>query len=369
MTCTGSPGDPTVADQPPFDFTDPVACLTNLPGLLGHYPSRTFVLMVRREGAPDPGPLLVRELDDAVGALAALGTAAPMMAEEGNDCADVLVVHESWPGCVGGRAPDGRELADVLMAGGLHPMNYAGARAIRPGTPVSLWTGEEIGRIGDPVASWAAVKLHDSGEAIAAGVDEHRGRFAVRDADVDGRAAAALRKAAGEVRGLRKGVGAIPGGVTGVRRFHEEWERLLADVDEGRVRLDDAMAEPAHLLVLARPLVSLLLRDMTMTAIGGDHADTVRVIWLRCAQLFRGTARANALACYAIDRFAHGSPATADAALAAALETDPGHSLTQLLRAAMMSGGGRTAVEAMLDAAEGVRRAVHGDGEGDCDGD
>lgn len=362
MTCTGSRGERSVTDQPPFDFTDPVACLTNLPGLLGHYPARTFVLMVRGEGSARPGPLLVRELDDAAGVLAAVESAAPMMAEEDNDCADVLVIDATWPECVGSRAPGGRELADALMGGGLHPTGYAGVRAVRAGEPVTSWTGEELGRIGDPAASWAAGKLYDSGEAIAADARRQRQRFDVRDGDADGRAAAALRKAAGEVRGLRKGAGA--GGLSAVRRFHGEWEGLLADVAEGRILVDDAVANPRHLLVLARPLVSLLLRDMTMTAIGGARADAARVLWLRCAQLFRGTARANALACYAIDRFTAGSPATADAALTAALQTDPDHSLSRLLRAAMMSGGGRTAVEAMLDAAEGVRRAVHGDDAG-----
>lgn len=359
MTSPGASAGPDHLPDPPFDFADPAENLTNLPGLLGHYPSGTLILLARAEGDAAPGPLLVRELDDVDGFLAAIDSAAPMMSGEGHDCADVLVVDERWPDCVGGSVPDGADVADALMAGGLQPVTYAGVRAIRPGEPVRDWRGAVIGEVGDPVSSWAAGKLYDSGEMIAADRDELRARFRPQGDDPGGEAAEALRRASGDVRRLRKGIDGD--GVAEVRRYHGQWERLVAAVDDGDVLVDEALADPGNLRVLARPLVSLLLRDMTMTAVMCESAPTARVLWLRCAQLFRGTARSNALACYAIDRFVNGSPAAADAALTEALETDPEHSLSRLLRTATMSGNGRMAVQSMLEAADAVFGAVYAD--------
>ena len=57
----------------------------------------------------------------------------------------------------------------------------------------------------------------------------------------------------------------------------------------------------------------------------------------------------------------HGNPAIARAALDAALETDPDHSLSQLLFAAMASGRGHEALRSMLEATTAILGEVHPD--------
>ncbi|PMC61501.1 hypothetical protein CJ204_10710 [Corynebacterium xerosis] len=361
-----------------MNVADPVDCLTNLPGLLGHYPDESLVLVIGDTDLEQPGPILVRTLDgDELGAVR---HAAREMADEGHERADVYVISRTWDFIVDGSPSPLPLVADVISEAGLEVVHFAGVHRLRAGEAVVDIDGGELGAIGDPVRCWASQRLHDSGEAIAADAEALHDRFRPEPAAFRIGAGEALRRANADVREPRRvgrttrasaGAAASADGeaMAEVRSHHLEWLELVAAVDRGDVSADDALTSPQHLRTLARPLVSLLLRDMTMGVILGAAAPTARALWLGSARLFRGTARANALACYAIDRCVHGSPSIAKAALNAALETDPGHSLSQLLLAAMSSGRGEEALRSMLQATEDIIGAVHPDGAGHFDDD
>lgn len=361
-----------------MNVADPVDCLTNLPGLLGHYPDESLVLVIGDTDLEQPGPILVRTLDGDE--LDAVRHAAREMADEGHERADVYVISRTWDFIVDGSPSPLRLVADVISEAGLEVVHFAGVHRLRAGEAVVDIDGGELGAIGDPVRCWASQRLHDSGEAIAADAEALHDRFRPEPAAFRIGAGEALRRANADVREPRRvgrttrasaGAAASADGeaMAEVRSHHLEWLELVAAVDRGDVSADDALTSPQHLRTLARPLVSLLLRDMTMGVILGAAAPTARALWLGSARLFRGTARANALACYAIDRCVHGSPSIAKAALDAALETDPGHSLSQLLLAAMSSGRGEEALRSMLQATEDIIGAVHPDGAGHFDDD
>ena len=359
-----------------MNVADPVDCLTNLPGLLGHYPDESLVLVIGDIDLEQPGPILVRTLDgDELGAVR---HAAREMADEGHERADVYVISRTWDFIVDGAPSPLPLVADVISEAGLEVVHFAGVHRLRAGEAVVDIDGGELGAIGDPVRCWASQRLHDSGEAIAADAEALHDRFRPEPAAFRIGAGEALRRANAAVREPRRvgrttrtSAGAVASAdgdaMAEVRSHHLEWLELVAAVDRGDVSADDALTAPQHLRTLARPLVSLLLRDMTMGVILGAAAPTARALWLGSARLFRGTARANALACYAIDRCVHGSPSIAKAALDAALETDPGHSLSQLLLAAMSSGRGEEALRSMLEATEDIIGAVHPDGAGHID--
>lgn len=355
---------------PPMDVADPADFLTNLPGLLGYYPTESLVLVVGDRFLSGPGPVLVRPLDDDISG--ALDCAAGDMAEEGHERADVYVVSESWgrvtgtaPGDPGPAGAAADAAAEVLGRHGLHLGGIAGVARLRPGAEVTDFDGEPLGRLGEPAACWASGLLHRAGEIIAPDADALAERFRPDPPETRIAAAEAQRRARDDVRRTgrdRAGAGATAGGaapVEAVRAQHLEWIRLVDAVDCGDVAVEDALSDVGNLTVLARPLISLLLRDVTMCEILGDAADTVRVLWLGCARLFRGTARANALACYAIDRYLNGNAGIAKAALDAALDTDPGHSLSQLLYRAMASGRGEDALTSMLRATTAMLADIH----------
>lgn len=346
-----------------MDLADPVDFLTNLPGLLGYYPDESLVLVFGDRHLREPGPVLVRRFDGAD--VDAVRLAAGEMAAEGHERADVYVVSESWCG-----VPDGRRLrfpgiASALGDFGIEVVQFAGVEVLRAGADVLDPDGHPLGMLGEPAVSWASGKLHESGEAIAANVETLRERFRPEPAGLRIAAGEALRRADDDVRGIRR-AGGLPGpdAMAQVREHHLEWLSLVDAVDRGDVSAEDALTEPMHLRTLARPLVSLLLRDLTMCEILGGTEEAVRALWLGCARIFRGSARANALACYAIDRHVHGNPTIARAALDAALQTDPGHSLSQLLMAAMTSGRGDEALRSMLEATSAILGEVHPEGSG-----
>lgn len=339
-----------------IDPDDPVDYLTNVPGLIGFYPSESLVLVIR-DGDDDPGPLLVRDLpgdaDDAVSSAElheAVAVAAEQMSDDGYAAADVYVISRRWA-----RGADGMPwwstILGALADGGLAPNIFAGAAAVRAGEKIIGLGGGVFGVVGDPSGSAAARLLHAAGEHIAARSGDLRDRFRPEPAGLRVAAGEALRRAGDDVIGIRRAGGGVDGAeLDDVRRYHLTWLMLVEAVHRGDVTVEEALGNPEHLRTLARPLVSLLLRDMAMGSVLDESEPTVRALWLGCARLFRGTARANALACYAMDRQMFGSPSVARAALDAALETDPTHSLSMLLGAAFASGRSDIAIRSMLEA-------------------
>lgn len=377
MTTRGHDADrnarPPYPMGPTMNPADAVDMLTNLPGLLGYHPRECLVLVFGDRFLCEPGPVLVRGIDGTD--VDAVRLAAGDMAAEGHERADVYVISEAWPGGGGdgdggndlGGTGDGHDLrrrCDGIVAAledfDIDVVQFAGVDAVYAGASVTDADGHVLGVLGDPAVSWASDRLHSSGEAIAANVESLRERFHPEPAGLRIAAGEALRRADDDVRGLRRaGGGSGPEAMDLVREHHLEWLSLVGAVDRGDISVDDALTEPMHLRILARPLVSLLLRDLTMCEILGDVEDTVRALWLGCARIFRGTARANALACYAIDRHVHGNATIAKAALDAALVTDPGHSLSQLLLVAMTSGRGEEALRSMLEVTTAILGEVH----------
>ncbi|MFD5867103.1 DUF4192 domain-containing protein [Corynebacterium sp. NPDC060344] len=351
-----------------MDVADPADFLTNLPGLLGYYPCESLVLVFGDRDLDEPGPVLVRQLGDDDVDARAVRMAADAMADEGHERVDVYVIADSWAGTEQELERRFGYIESALESADLRVVEFAGVRALRAGEQVWSIDGFGIGTLGEPAASWASGHLHCSGEAISPDIDAMRERFLPEPAACRITAGEALRRAGGDVHGVRAGGLPGPAAMEQVREFHLEWLALVDAVDRGDVSVEDALGAPDHLRTLARPLVSLLLRDLTMCEILGPSADTVRVLWLGCGRLFRGSARSNALACYAIDRYLHGNASIAKAALDAAVDTDPEHSLSNLLFAAMASGRGDEALRSMLEATTAILGEVHPGGHGDADG-
>ncbi|WP_295628475.1 DUF4192 domain-containing protein [uncultured Corynebacterium sp.] len=374
---------PSPPDRDPatgMNLDDPVDCLTNLPGLLGHYPVESLILVAGDDLFAEPGPILVRRLDgdgdggegeapstDADATVDAVHAAVRELVDEGHERVDVYVVSETWCSPAGDDGGNRRgmaaEIAAAITDGGLRIGRHAGVREVRKRAAVVDAAGRLLGHLGDPTNCWASDRLHASGEVIAPDRAAVLDRFRPDEGADAGAVAEAVRKAHEDVRTLRRSAG-MPSGsaLREVRLHHVAWLMLVEAVDGGDVPFDEALSDPGHVRTLARPLISLLLRDMTMSAVLDDTEPTVRALWLGCARIFRGTVRANALACYAIDRQVHGSASVAGAAVDAALETDPSHSLSQLLAATFASGRAGTALRAMLEATGAVIDEVHAEG-------
>ena len=236
-----------------MNVADPVDCLTNLPGLLGHYPDESLVLVIGDIDLEQPGPILVRTLDgDELGAVR---HAAREMADEGHERADVYVISRTWDFIVDGAPSPLPLVADVISEAGLEVVHFAGVHRLRAGEAVVDIDGGELGAIGDPVRCWASQRLHDSGEAIAADAEALHDRFRPEPAAFRIGAGEALHRANADVREPRRvgrttrasaGSAVSAGGdaMAEVRSHHLEWLELVAAVDRGEVSADDALTAP-----------------------------------------------------------------------------------------------------------------------------
>lgn len=342
---------------PPIDLTDPASCLTNLPGLLGFHPRGRLIAVVHG-GGRDAGPILTRPAPppERVPMHLAAGLAEVRGGDGARPWVDVFLVDRSWPAAAARRA----EVAAAARLAGHRLRTWAGAARVAAGVPLRDDRGAVLGVLGDPAASAAARHLAAAGEAIAAGPGALAERFAP-----DPAAAAAGAAALAEVRAEWAGLLAAERPEQTLRRrraWLADWEGLVAEVAAGRLGIGEVLGEVDRLRVLARALVDLTVRDTTMCAIGDEREPVARALWLAAAGAFEGEPRAHALAIYGLDRYARGCPAVADAALAAAEEAHPGHSLSALLRRAIDAGRGSMAVRSMTSTSRELAEALRGPG-------
>lgn len=77
--------------------------------------------------------------------------------------------------------------------------------------------------------------------------------------------------------------------------------------------------------------MSKTLRDMSIALIDSPYCDAVSILWEYSARVFSGEARANSLACFAIERLVSGAISVAEYALQAAVTEVPRHTLSTLI--------------------------------------
>ncbi|MEJ6019560.1 DUF4192 domain-containing protein [Corynebacterium sp. H113] len=349
----------------PFDITDPIAFLTNIPGLIGYYPAgeilvfgSTWEVVAGPESVTEhlrPGPLLVRPLCGDESLVDHLIDVAVTLSREGHNRVDIFVVEDGWGGAMG-VAPDKETLDDIFHPHDISVAGYYGVQELYQGELVTDRDGNAIGEVGCVSVSPSALEYTRAGETIAPSIDEVLDRFAEDTVPRRELAARALQLARADVRRptrLRLGKHNQTLAV-----FFTEWQELIDEIRSGTRSLDQVFDDEASLRVIARCLDNVILRDMTLTALADDTADTARDVWLQCARVFAGTARANALACYALDRFHAGMSLIAQAALFVAMETDPEHSLTRLLEQALFAHIMGDALQTMVETAESVVDSV-----------
>ncbi len=353
-------------DTRPIDIpADPAAALTNLPGLLGHHISEHLVLLQRGPGAR-PGPILMRTLagvDDLVDLFHRTGA----LLDPYDGPLDILVISRSWPRGLPEEEAVRAALGPEVVVGG-----YAGVAAIAAGEPVTLRDGTPAGVVQDPALSWTALALSQAGEAISPDLAALDARFTPEDdPGRTGPAAEALDLARRDIARLAARYRSIgeEGAARQLLTWYDDWDRLLRDLRDRGAGIDEVLGRVGDLRVLARALINLTVRDLTIDVIACADAPLARVLWLECARLFTGTARANALACYALDRWFHGCPGIAERALDAARAADPEHTLTALLDRAISVGRGGEAATSMIRAAERLHVALGVAGYGVRPGD
>ncbi|WP_448850910.1 DUF4192 domain-containing protein [Corynebacterium sp. 335C] len=342
----------------------PAPTLTNVPGLLGHHVAEHLILLQRHRGAPLPGPMLMKDIDDDLDVVALLSRTAELLDPRDGVVLDVLVVSRGWPEAF----PAPHEVEEAL-APRIDLGAYSGVPAIAAGAPVTDRDGTPRGLVDDPALSPAAGILADAGEAICEDAGALVARFAP-ESDGERRAAAAEAQDLAERDVARLAARHCAIGEAGAARrllsWYDEWDALLRDLRDRGAGVDEVLSGVPTLRVLARGLVNLTVRDLTIDVIASADAPLARLLWLECARLFTGRARANALACYALDRWHHGCQGIAEHALAAARDADPGHTLTGLMDRAIAAGRGDEAAATMITASSRLHAAMgeaaYGDG-------
>lgn len=338
-------------DHPPFDEVDPGLMLTNMPGFAGHHLTDTIIVALGNTERPNRDIVLHRSLDHPAGvtgllrgAMDALDPAAP------GDYLCVYVISRRWPQGL----PDKRTVARALGCRELRL--YLGVTAITGGAPVTDHTGEVVSHTGDPAASNSARRLAEAGEALVTDVIDIDARFA---ADTSGRVPIASRAqhlAQADCDTIPRSFRRIidEGEATTALEWVGEWDTVIEVLRHGDESIDDIFTDEHHLRALARPLLHLSLRDLTLACALTPDADLARLLWLEGARVFTGFARANALGCYGLDRWRAGVHGVAERAFRQALDAYPEHSLSLLMLESIAEGLGDQAVNTMLEASRGL---------------
>ncbi len=231
-----------------------------------------------------------------------------------------------------------------------------------------------VGNIGDCTSTELAHRLSAAGECIAENIDAFEQRFRrLALSDRGGKDVGKLQRETSwkwlQQRAESDVNYPIPldrrKDKTLIQRYYRQWREalisLVASVEtremesyanegrndgsyEGRYesaeveRFLSELAEDEPLVALIRPLCDYSLRDLSIGLTDSAIGSKLARLWLLFARALNDEARANALACYAMERYLRGATPIAWAALRVAREAYPGHNLTRILTQMICAG-------------------------------
>lgn len=363
--------------QPTTTLGTPGEIIANIPGVLGFYPEESLIITTFfREGESSShtlGPVLRINLDEA--------DLLPDIADALEPVAPDLILAFIISG-----APDSAEVAvlvdrllDGAENGSLDVLACWTATGIFSGEPYHRVFGppprdlEDVaespewvsGRIPEVVRAAATRKMLEAGQLPEVNRNAAYSFFDRGNPRIDPEETALLqRRSSFFSRETIREVAETPGGFA-YRSVLDSISDLLHDI-AGKRDLDEQwVAGEADLLCEAAScLHTSLLRD-SLIHFCAQRPQESMVLFLAVARTFDGLPRSNALCLYAIAALSAGLSARAVPAVAAALETTPGHNLSVLISQGLRAGKGRTIVEACLRGNELLRRRYDVDPEED----
>lgn len=347
--------------------------LTCLPGIIGFYPTSHLIAIgvddVPIEMAPqcevcgtpggcgtgvspedliEFGPVLVRDLrgiadpfDSSVyeGSCSAIEL-AERCRSAGVPRVLLAVISPQWPE-MGARVLTARrhwlrEFHEALHEVGISVEYLLGAEEIYPGEPVTDAYGNCLGIIDDPLHSPQAQELLSIGEKIVP-TEYHFRKRVLYDEDLVRPIAQALSSIENSAREklAKHGPLTLSRHKLVIRRYFDGFFAIVQALYDGTRDLDDVMEEPTCLETIYYTSVSKTLRDMSIALINSQYRRVLCEIWERSARVFSGEARANALACFAIERLIMGARRIAEFSLEEAVLEEKKHTLSMLILMAM----------------------------------
>lgn len=347
---------------------EPSVFLTNLPGIVGFYPRGQVVIAalyrkqvedliagtVECDPASHAGPMLIKDVTSMEQDPDMVRAAADFLLDEGCTHADVFIIDEAW-----GIEKDSTPITGWLKEGGLHDVRLAGVATISAGEVVTDERGEIVGIVGDSLMTANADLISRQGEKIFATYEEYRSYFrGGQFHDAEDRAhIETLRERATVVE--RPRTLKIGSDNAALIEHFDMLKRAVEDVADGVINAHEAVRDDSSGYAIAAALTNVTLRDMSMIFITSQLAQAMAEIWREAAIVHRGNLRANALACFAIAKFAGGLENFAQTALDEATREQPNHSLTQLLEIAVANQIVPRCIGTILSAAQEVLRRVY----------
>lgn len=347
---------------------EPSVFLTNLPGIVGFYPrGQVVIAALYRQQVEDlidgkvefdptahAGPMLIKDVASMENNPDLVRAAADFLLDEGCTHADVFIIDESW-----GIEKDSTPITGWLREGGLYEVRLAGVATIAAGEVVTDEQGEIVGIVGDSLMTDNANLISRQGEQIFKNYEEYRSYFrGGQFHDSKDRALIErLRERATAVEQPRKLK--IGSDNPALIEHFDMLKTAVENVADGVMDAHEAVRDENAGYAIAAALTNVTLRDMSMIFITTQLAQSMGEIWREAAIVHRGSLRANALACFAIAKFAAGLENFAQTALDEAAGEQPNHSLTQLLEIAVANQIVPRCVGTILGAAQEVLRRVY----------
>lgn len=346
------------SDHPPI--SDPGTLLANLPAIFGFYPADSVVFVCLMKTAPTryaSGPIVRVDVDDPT-ALAMLNTVDSPLHD-----ADLIL---------GFIIADqiGDDVSPVVAADipGLDPdiesklLGLWGCSAIAAGEPFRVLYGDPAvlhpewveGTIGSITGSAAMQPWISAGQLPEITREDLHEHFGSANPYLDPAEAAQLQARGSDTAStlvdgyLHRGGMTVP-----AMQVVAEFLMDVGDAGSTGATVRELQTDPD---VLGRAAVicgNLTLRDAVVVQVVENPEPAARVL-AAAASTFTGTPRAHALALYALARIAGDLPMLAAPALVAALEADPGHTLTRLIQRFLDAG---TLDRLVVAVTEGSRKA------------
>lgn len=344
-----------------FSYPDPQPLstfITDIPGVLCYHPKEKLIIALSEAGhVRTSGPLLVRELDLTPAETHRTIVEAVSMMVPDYPHIHLFFVSSQWESDQCGL--NIQCLRENLIAAGAVPGLIAGTSAIRGGEVLTGPDGTVMCRLGDPAVGTTGLALGQIGEIISSNESEMFTRF--RAGEFDDSNAGGSVQAEVEREGLRidRNERDPLEKLNRRREWIRDWETCIDRMVDSAESVEDLLAGRSTLQAVARTFCDLTVRDMTFHMITDRRrAEAMRTVWLYASRCFSGAYRANALACYALDRESNGCTGLAVAALKEARVECPEHSLTQLLDSAISAGCGAMAVGTMVKASLEISEAI-----------
>lgn len=353
---------------------DPSVFLTNLPSIIGFQPNGHVVIVATTAQGHNSyyrsisGSIVVKELSAFAEIPELAESVAQVLGRDGHNVADIYIVDGEW-----GYTIDSSPLVPALWDVGFEQVRLSGTAAVAAGEVITDAGGEIVGIVGDSLlatkARWYQDAPHQAAKsgnpsresAAGTGLYEPEQRFDPRTLSADEtQDLSRLRQRA------RRTIEPVPYRVgTHNAELIEHFENIVhacAQVASKQARAEELVRSATFGYSLCVALTNLALRDLTLALVAAAAQEPMTQLWLSAAELHPGEVRANALACYAIAQLHQGQPTRGIDALYTVSTEMPEHSLTKLLRIAVINDVVPRCLDTLLDVAgELVAELYHGD--------